>query len=133
MDTKFYLISFFLLYIPVQIFTEDTQEKIDNVSELDKDSPITFTDCLKSKQIQIKKSDGLYMIRVMFSGKARSVIVPGEEGVFEILAFHKPILSRLLSGILYIDRKRYPIERGIIKVNNDKVTIIVEERLQNES
>jgi len=67
--------------------------------------------------------------KVIFSGKARSIIVPGEQGVFEVLAFHKPILSRLLSGILHIDRRRYPIERGIIKVNNNMVTIIAEEQV----
>ena len=63
---------------------------------------------------------------IIFEGKAKSVVVPGEEGVFEILPFHKRILSRLLSGTVLIDEKNFPIDRGIIKVNQDKVTIIVE-------
>jgi len=64
---------------------------------------------------------------VLFEGKARSVIVPGEQGTFEVMPFHKRILSRLVSGRLYIDEKHFPIYRGIIKVNQNNVTIIIEE------
>jgi len=63
---------------------------------------------------------------VIFEGSAKSIIVPGEEGVFEVLPFHKRILSRLLSGTVFIDDRSFPVSRGIIKVNQDKVTIIVE-------
>ena len=65
--------------------------------------------------------------RVIFEGKAKSVILPGEQGVFEIAPFHKRILSRLISGTLLIDEKGLPIKRGIVKVNQNRVTIIVEE------
>lgn len=63
---------------------------------------------------------------VIFEGSAKSIIVPGEEGVFEVLPFHKRILSRLLSGTVFIDDRSFPVSRGIIKVNQNKVTIIVE-------
>jgi F-type H+-transporting ATPase subunit epsilon len=63
---------------------------------------------------------------VIFEGQAKSVIVPGEEGVFEVLPFHKRILSRLLSGVIFVDDKNFPVNRGIIKVDQGKVTIIVE-------
>lgn len=66
--------------------------------------------------------------KIIFSGKAKSVIIPGEQGTFEILPFHKRILSRLISGILYVDEQGIPISRGVIAVNQNKVTIIVEER-----
>ena len=65
--------------------------------------------------------------KVLFKGKARSVIVPGEQGVFEILPFHKRILSRLVSGILVVDDQELSIKRGVIKVDQNKVTITVEE------
>ena len=65
--------------------------------------------------------------RVLFKGKARSVSLPGEEGVFEVLPFHKRIISRLIAGTLLIDRKSYPIRRGIAKVDKNTVNIIVEE------
>jgi F-type H+-transporting ATPase subunit epsilon len=67
--------------------------------------------------------------RIVFKGKAKSVIVPGEEGSFEVLAFHKRILSRLLGGVLDIDGERFLIKRGIIKVDQNMVTIIVEEKI----
>jgi F0F1-type ATP synthase epsilon subunit len=66
---------------------------------------------------------------VVFEGKAKSVILPGEEGIFEIQPFHKPILSRLISGTLLIDEKTIPIRRGIIKCYQNKITIIMEEQL----
>lgn len=65
---------------------------------------------------------------VIFEGQAKSVILPGEAGVFEVLPFHKRIISRLISGKLFIDEQAYPVKRGIVKVNQNKVTIIVEER-----
>jgi len=64
---------------------------------------------------------------VIFEGKAKTIILPGEQGVFELLPFHKRILSRLISGILFIDEKSFPIRRGLVKVNQNRVTIIVEE------
>jgi len=68
-------------------------------------------------------------MRVIFENKAKSVIVPGEEGVFEVLAFHKRLLSRLISGTILIDEESFPIKRGVIKVNQNKVTILAEEAL----
>ncbi len=64
---------------------------------------------------------------IIFEGKASSVVVPGEQGVFEILPFHKRIISRLISGILLINGQGLPIRRGIVKVNKNQVTIILEE------
>ena len=65
--------------------------------------------------------------RVIFEGKAKSVIMPGEQGVFEALSFHKPLLSRLVSGNLIIDQKIFPVRRGVVGINNNRATIIVEE------
>ena len=65
--------------------------------------------------------------RIVFEDKAKSVIVPGEEGVFEILGFHKRLLSRLISGKILIDQQSFPIRRGVVKVDQNNVTIVVEE------
>jgi len=67
--------------------------------------------------------------KVIFEGKAKSVIIPGEQGVFEVLPFHKRLLSRLVSGTLFIDEQALRIHRGVIKVDQNNVTIIVEEVL----
>jgi len=65
--------------------------------------------------------------QVIFEGKARSIVLPGEQGVLEILPFHKRILTRLVSGKLLIAEKQsFPIKRGIARVNQNKVTIIIE-------
>jgi len=64
---------------------------------------------------------------VIFQGDARSIILPGEEGVFEILPFHKRLLSRLISGVMFIDDQSFHIQRGVVKVNQNKVIIIIEE------
>ena len=64
----------------------------------------------------------------IFSGEAKSVILPGEQGVFELQPYHKPILSRLIYGTVFIDGQGIPIRRGVAKAVYDRVTIIVEER-----
>lgn len=65
--------------------------------------------------------------RLIYEGKASSVILPGEHGVFEIAPFHKRLLSRLLAGLMIIDQKALRIKRGVVKVGLNQVTIIVEE------
>ena len=65
--------------------------------------------------------------RLIYEGRASSVILPGEHGVFEILPFHKRLMSRLLAGLVIIDRKVMRIKRGVVKVGLNQVTIIVEE------
>ena len=64
---------------------------------------------------------------VIFEGKAINVALPGEQGIFEVLPFHKRILSRLVSGTLVINEETIPIKRGVVKVNQNKVVIIIEE------
>ncbi len=65
--------------------------------------------------------------QILFKGEAQKVIVPGEEGAFEILVYHKPIFSRLLSGKIMIDKNSFALRRGIVKCYQNKVTIILEE------
>ena len=66
--------------------------------------------------------------KVVFEGKAESVILPGEQGVFEILAFHKRMLSRLITGILTVGNKNFYIRRGVAKIDQNKVLVIIEEQ-----
>ncbi len=66
--------------------------------------------------------------KILFQGKADRVILPGEAGVFEVLPFHKQILSRLFAGTVVIDDAMFPVYRGIVKVAFNKITIIMENR-----
>lgn len=70
----------------------------------------------------------LNLSRVVFEGQAQKVIVSGEEGVFEILPFHKRIISRLITGAVVVDQQSIPIRRGIVKADQNTVTVIIEER-----
>jgi len=63
---------------------------------------------------------------IIFEGKAESVILPGEQGTLEILSFHKNLLSRLLSGSVIVDGRIFSIQRGIVKVKDNTVTIVSE-------
>lgn len=64
--------------------------------------------------------------RVIFEGRAARVIFPGEKGVFEVCAFHKSIISRLLPGEVIVDEQSFNIKHGIVKVSNDQIMAIVE-------
>ncbi len=65
-------------------------------------------------------------VKVIFEGEAHTVTLPGEAGVFEVLPFHKDLLSRLIGGDIIIDGRVLSIARGIAKVELDGVTVIVE-------
>jgi F-type H+-transporting ATPase subunit epsilon len=66
--------------------------------------------------------------RVLYEGNAQSVVLPGEKGVFEVLPFHKRLLSRLLEGRVIVDGKSMQIRRGVAKVGENHVTVIVEDQ-----
>ena len=53
---------------------------------------------------------------LLFNGQATHVIMPGEAGVFEVLSFHRPLVSRLLPGNIVIDHRYIPIRRGMVRV-----------------
>ena len=65
--------------------------------------------------------------QVLFDGPAHHLTVPGEQGTFEVLPFHRPLVSRLLAGAMVIDGRSLPIRRGIVRIADDVVTAIVEE------
>ena len=69
--------------------------------------------------------------KIIFEGNADHVIVPGEGGVFEVLPFHKQLLSRLLAGTVVVDDKLFPVMRGVVQVGFNRVTIIMENRKAN--
>jgi F0F1-type ATP synthase epsilon subunit len=64
--------------------------------------------------------------QVVFKGKAESIIFPGDTGVFEVMSFHKRMMCRLLKGFIDVDGQQFPIERGIVKVDQNVVTAVVE-------
>ena len=69
----------------------------------------------------------LTLDRVVYEGQGRSLILPGEKGVLEILPYHKKLLTRLIQGSMVLDGNAFPIKRGVAKVGLNDVTVIVEE------
>ncbi len=69
----------------------------------------------------------LSLQEVVFEGQAKSVSFPGELGVFEVLPFHKRLISRLTSGQIFIDDRPFPIRRGVVKVDQNEIMAVVEE------
>ncbi|MFA6216167.1 MAG: hypothetical protein WDL87_00735 [Candidatus Omnitrophota bacterium] len=65
--------------------------------------------------------------KIVFEGKASSVVLPGEQGVFEVLDYHKPLVSRLVKGNVIVDQNVFAIRRGMVGVQSNKTTIIMEE------
>ena len=64
--------------------------------------------------------------QVFYEGKATQVILPGQQGVFEVQKFHHPIVSCLLPGVIVVDEQILPIHRGIVRVEKNKLSIIVD-------
>ena len=60
--------------------------------------------------------------RVIYEGTAKSLILPGERGVFEVLPYHKKLLSRLVPGPMILDGNTFPIRSGVVKVGSNEVT-----------
>lgn len=65
--------------------------------------------------------------KVLYEGEVRSVFLPGDRGEFEVLDFHKPIISLLRKGRIVVDWKdSIPIRRGIVKMFGNELIALVE-------
>jgi F-type H+-transporting ATPase subunit epsilon len=68
--------------------------------------------------------------RLVFSGEAEQVDVPGAEGDFGVLPGHAPFISALRPGVLTIrngtDVKRYFVIGGFAEVNPEGLTVLAE-------
>jgi F-type H+-transporting ATPase subunit epsilon len=70
----------------------------------------------------IMTSDG-----VLFEGDVWSVFLPGATGEFEVMEFHKPIVSLLKKGKIVINwEKDIRIKRGAVRMSGDELTAVVE-------
>ena len=64
----------------------------------------------------------------LFEGAAWSVFLPGATGEFEVLEFHRPIVSLLKTGRIIIDwNKKILIRRGAVMVSHGELVALVEE------
>lgn len=67
--------------------------------------------------------------RTLFDAEVSNILVPGEQGQFEILVHHAPIISSLTAGeIICKGAEVYslPITSGFVEVKNNVATLCVE-------
>jgi F-type H+-transporting ATPase subunit epsilon len=74
----------------------------------------------------------------IFSGEIKLLKVPGSKGSFEILNNHAPIVSTLDKGLLKFitpdnNAMNYTIDSGVVQVANNKIIVLVESALQENS
>lgn len=66
--------------------------------------------------------------RKIYDGEAWSVFLPGNEGEFEIMDNHKPIIGLLKEGQIVLDwKKTVPLKKGIVKAFRNEVVALIEE------
>lgn len=68
--------------------------------------------------------------KVLLSTEADSVLVPGVEGNFTVLAQHAPVISALRPGILEVDysgsKKRLFVKSGFADVTGETLIVLAE-------
>ena len=67
----------------------------------------------------------------IFNGEAVSVVLPGEEGEFGVLAGHSSLTTLLEAGVVDVEKKDKTIESilinwGVVQVDEEKVIVLVE-------
>ena len=71
--------------------------------------------------------------RKLYSGTVYGVQLPGEDGMFEVLEKHAPLVAALRAGRLKILKDKiggntaaYTIQSGFVEVIRNNVTVLVE-------
>lgn len=71
--------------------------------------------------------------RKLYSGNVYGVQLPGEDGMFEVLEKHAPLVAALKQGKLKILKDKnvsntasYSIQSGFVEVIHNNVTVLVE-------
>ncbi len=67
----------------------------------------------------------------IYNGNAVSVVLPGKEGEFGVLAGHASLTTLLEAGVVDIEREDKSVESivvnwGVVQVDEEKVVILVE-------
>ena len=72
--------------------------------------------------------------RMLFDGDVKSVYLSGDEGEYELLPFHYPLLGALPEGEIKIAEKgSVPLRAGVVMFQNNRCTIIIEENEEASS
>lgn len=67
--------------------------------------------------------------RVLWSGEADSVRVPGAAGVLTVLPHHMPLVTTLVRGTIVVrtgeEEHQFPVAKGILEVGKIETTILL--------
>jgi len=70
---------------------------------------------------------------LIYENEVQSVFLQGDEGEYEILGYHYPVIGVLTRGDIIIDwNQRIPVRGGIMRFFANECTIIVEEEVLRE-
>jgi F-type H+-transporting ATPase subunit epsilon len=75
--------------------------------------------------------------KVLFSGEAQAVLVPGNEGDFQVLPDHAPVMTSVRPGVVGIDdaqgkHRRVFVRGGFADASKDGVILLAETALPFE-
>lgn len=70
--------------------------------------------------------------RLLTSGTAESVVLPGTEGDFQVFAAHAPVVSTLRPGVIDVafpdkEGARYFVKAGLVEVTGDRCTVLAQD------
>jgi F0F1-type ATP synthase epsilon subunit len=70
------------------------------------------------------------MLKDLYNGRAKEVILPGDDGEFSVWDFHQPCLYRLRQGLIKVKigegEEKFLIKTGIAKIDSDGLVAMVE-------
>ena len=77
------------------------------------------------------KVEVLTLEKTLFSAEAKSIVVPGLNGQFEMLQNHAPLVSVLQKGIIQItdvnnQKNQIEINSGSIEMSNNEIIILAD-------
>ena len=65
---------------------------------------------------------------VIYEGEVESAFFPGDQGEFEVLTHHAPIVSLLKEGNVVVDwENRIPVKKGMMRFYGNDCVVLVEE------
>lgn len=71
--------------------------------------------------------------RMLFDKDVESVYLAGDEGEYELLPYHYPLLGALPEGEIKIKgHPHIPLRAGVVLFNDNQCTIIIEEMEEEE-
>ncbi|MEM6263786.1 MAG: ATP synthase F1 subunit epsilon [Bacteroidota bacterium] len=67
----------------------------------------------------------------IYSGQVTSLMVPGTDGLFQVLVNHAPIISTIGKGQLVLGQEKggnvsFEVEGGVVEVMNNKAIVLAE-------